>query len=54
MSGISGKEEKRMSVTIHDVAKRAGVSHTTVSWTIHDHPGITEETKNKFSKLLMN
>lgn len=41
-----------MSVTIHDVAKRAGVSHTTVSWTIHDHPGITEETKKKVLKAI--
>jgi LacI family transcriptional regulator len=41
-----------MSVTIHDVAKRAGVSHTTVSWTIHDHPGITEATKKKVFKAI--
>lgn len=41
-----------MSITIHDVAKRAGVSHTTVSWVIHDRPEITEETKAKVLKAI--
>ena len=39
-----------MRVTILDVAKRAGVSHTTVSWAIHDRPEISEETKKKVFK----
>lgn len=34
-------------VTIHDVARHAGVSHTTVSWALHDDPRITDETKKK-------
>ena len=36
-----------MGVTINDVAKKAKVSHTTVSWVIHDDPRITDETKKK-------
>ena len=41
-----------MGVTINDVAKLAGVSHTTVSWTIHDHPGITAATKARVNKAI--
>ena len=41
-----------MSITIHDVAKRAGVSHTTVSWVIHDNPSISQATKDKVLKAI--
>ncbi len=36
-----------MSPTIHDVAKKAGVSPSTVSRVLNDRPGISEETRER-------
>ena len=40
-----------MSVTIKDIAKRAGVSHTTVSRALRNHPAIAEKTKVRIQQL---
>jgi len=39
-----------MGVTIHDVAKRAGVSPATVSRVLNDRPGIRAETRERVLK----
>lgn len=41
-----------MSVTIIDIAKKAGVSPSTVSRVIADHPRISSATKNKVIKIM--
>ena len=40
-----------MSVTIKDIAKIAGVSHTTVSRALNDSPFIKEDTKNAIKEI---
>jgi DNA-binding LacI/PurR family transcriptional regulator len=44
-------EASRLAVTIKDVAKEAGVSHTTVSRALRDHPAISIKTTNRIRKI---
>lgn len=37
-----------MNLTIKDIAKLAGVSHTTVSRVINNHPSVKPDTREKF------
>lgn len=40
-----------MAVTIKDIAKLAGVTHSTVSRALHGHPGIAPETVARIKKI---
>lgn len=37
--------------TLQDVARECGVHHTTVSRALHDHPSISEATRNKIKRV---
>ena len=41
-----------MSVTLKEIANRAGVSRATVDKVIHNRPGLKEETRQKVQKIL--
>ncbi|CAM3665281.1 Maltose operon transcriptional repressor [Cohnella lubricantis] len=41
-----------MAVTIKDVAKRAGVSPSTVSRVLSNHPRISRETSRKIKEIM--
>jgi len=42
---------KIMNLTIKDIAKAAGVSHSTVSRALNNHPAIAEDTRNRIIEL---
>lgn len=41
-------------MTIYDIAKKAGVSASTVSRVINNKPGVREETKKRIQQLLIS
>lgn len=45
------KENERQTVTIKDIARIAGVSHSTVSRSLNDSPLISDKTKNRIKKI---
>ena len=45
------RRREKVSVTIKDIAKQLGISHTTVSRALNNSPLIREETKQKVQKM---
>lgn len=43
-----------MGVTIKDIAKIAGVNHSTVSRSLNDKPGVSESTRKKIKKIALD
>jgi DNA-binding LacI/PurR family transcriptional regulator len=48
------QKERNMSVTVKDIAKKAGVSHSTVSRALHSNPLISEETKQRIQQIAVD
>ncbi|MCI0892466.1 MAG: LacI family DNA-binding transcriptional regulator, partial [Chloroflexi bacterium] len=51
LSALYSLSGKLLAVTIKDIAKRAGVSHSTVSRTLRDDPLVAEETASRIRRL---
>lgn len=43
-----------MPVTVKDIAKKAGVSHSTVSRALHSHPLISDETRERIQQIAVD
>ncbi len=41
-------------LTIRDISKLAGVSHSTVSRVLNDYPGVKEQTRDKIKEIIKN